>query len=223
MKYDEVWIRQSMQFEIKLLRDRVSAFESGEKYVQMEKLHKAAREGDFREMRWLREALVEARAEKHHVMEIWYQACEDIQNEYEKKLKEKEKEHARQIREKDELIRKLQSDVKKERDLREKEHEKYLAQAKEAYEAKTEAEDLKEKVQALTARINKDYSNSSKPSSMSPNHKTIQNGREKTGRSPGGQRGHVHHGRKRQEPTNSHEIPAPAKYLDDPNCCLRGD
>lgn len=217
MKYDEVWIRQSMQFEIKLLRDRVSAFESGEKYVQMEKLHKAAREGDFREMRRLREALVEARTEKHHVMEIWYQACEDIQNEYEKKLKEKEKEHARQIREKDELIRKLQSDVKKERDLREKEHEKYLAQAKEAYEAKTEAEDLKEKVQALTARINKDYSNSSKPSSMSPNHKTIQNGREKTGRSPGGQRGHVHHGRKRQEPTNSHEIPAPAKYLDDPN------
>jgi hypothetical protein len=35
MKYDEVWIRQSMQFEIKLLRDRVSAFESGEKYVQI--------------------------------------------------------------------------------------------------------------------------------------------------------------------------------------------
>ena len=91
MKYDEVWIRQSMQFEIKLLRDRVSAFESGEKYVQMEKLHKAAREGDFREMRRLREALVEARTEKHHVMEIWYQACEDIQNEYEKSSRKRRK------------------------------------------------------------------------------------------------------------------------------------
>lgn len=63
MYYDEVFDRQTLLFEIKLLRDQVSAFESGEKYVQMEKLHKVAREGDFRTMRRLRKELEEARGE----------------------------------------------------------------------------------------------------------------------------------------------------------------
>ena len=52
---------------------------------------------------------------------------------------------------------------------------------------------------------------------MSPDHKTIHNSREKTGRAPGRQPGHVHHGRKRQEPTGTREIPAPDKYIEDPD------
>ena len=71
--------------------------------------------------------------------------------------------------------------------------------------------------QELLSRINKDYSNSSKSSSMSPNHETIHNSREKSGLSPGGQTGHIHHGRKRKEPTEIREIPAPDKYLEDPD------
>ena len=137
MYYDEVYDRQALLFEIKLLRDRVSDFESGKKYVQMEKLHKAAREGDFRTMRRLRNELAEARWEARHVRELWYQTCVDIQNECQKELDKKEKEHARKIREKDEVIRKLQAELQRERELREAEHEKYLKQAKEAYEAKT--------------------------------------------------------------------------------------
>ena len=38
--YENVWDRQSLLFQIKLLKDRVEAFESGEKYIRMEKLHK---------------------------------------------------------------------------------------------------------------------------------------------------------------------------------------
>ena len=52
---------------------------------------------------------------------------------------------------------------------------------------------------------------------MSPNHVTIHNSREKTGRRPGGQPGHIHYGRKRQKPTETHEIPVPEKYLNDPD------
>ena len=32
--YDGVWDRQELLFKIKLLKDRVDAFESGEKYVR---------------------------------------------------------------------------------------------------------------------------------------------------------------------------------------------
>ena len=49
-------------------------------------------------------------------------------------------------------------------------------------------------------------------------NKTIyHNSREKSGLNPGGQPGHIHHGRKRQEPTESHEIPAPDQCLEDPD------
>lgn len=214
--YDSTWDQQSLLFKIKLLSDRVEAFESGKKYTQMQEMHRIAREGDFRTIKRLRKELATERAEKIHVREIWYKVCEDLQKESEEKLREKDKECERKLREKDELILMLQKDLQKERELREAEHEKYLKQVKEAYEAKTKLEAEQEKNQALTARINKDYSNSSKSSSMSPNHKTIHNSREKTGKRPGGQPGHVHHPRKPQVPTASHEIPAPDKYLNDP-------
>ncbi|WP_072852280.1 hypothetical protein [Lactonifactor longoviformis] len=56
---------------------------------------------------------------------------------------------------------------------------------RELYEEKTQLEEEKEKNRELAARVNCDYTNSSKPSSQSPNHVKIHNGREKTGRKPG--------------------------------------
>ena len=213
--YEDVWDRQELLFRIKLLTDRVKAFESGEKYVRMEKLHEIAREGDFKTINRLKKDLACERAEKRRVREFWFQTCSDMKKEHEEMLAEKDAECARKLAEKDALILMLQKDLQKERELREADHEKYLKQVKEAYEAKTELEEEKEKNKALMARINKDYSNSSKSSSMSPNHKTIHNGREATGKKPGGQPGHIHHGRKYQEPTETHEIPAPDEYLDE--------
>ncbi len=46
----DVWDRQELLFKIKLLQDRVDAFESGRKYSVMVKEHKIARESDFRVM-----------------------------------------------------------------------------------------------------------------------------------------------------------------------------
>ena len=202
---ENVWERQELLFKIKLLKDRVEAFESGEKYVQMEKLHKVARAGDFRTIQHLKKELAQERAEKVHVRELWYATCLDIQNECDYKLKEKEKECAKKLAEKDQVILLLQKDLQDAREQQEAEHKKYLNQLKEAYDAKTQLEEEKEKNQELLALINKDYSNSSKSSSMSPDHKTIHNSRERSGLRPGGQPGHIHHGRRRQEPTESHD------------------
>ena len=212
--FESVWDRQELLFNLKILKDRVEAFESGQKYVQMQELHRIARAGDFRTIKRLEQELAQERAEKIHVRELWYATCQDIQNECEKKLRQKDKECRQKLEEKDRLILQLQKDLQKERELREAVKEKYLKQIKEAYEAKTQLEEEKEKNQELLARINKDYSNSSKSSSMSPNHATIHNSREKTGRTPGGQPGHIHHGRKRQEPTETHEITPPDEYLE---------
>lgn len=76
--------------------------------------------------------------------------------------------------------------------------------------------DEEQKIAGLTARINKDYTNSSKSSSQSLNHKIIPNGREKSGRKPGWQTGHLHHPRKCKEATDTIEIPAPPKYTEGP-------
>ena len=66
----------------------------------------------------------------------------------------------------------------------------------ELYEVKTALEDEKGKTKKLLAQLNRDYENSSIPSSRSVHHKKISNNRERSGRKPGAQPGHVHHGRK---------------------------
>ncbi len=215
--YENVWDQQELLFKIKLLKDRVEAFENGDQYVRMKKMHQIARKADFETIEQLKRELSRERAEKIHVRELWYSTCLDIQRECEKKLREKDNECEKKLAEKDKLIISLQKELQNERQKREDYHDKYLKQVKEAYEAKTELEEEKEKNQELVSRINKDYSNSSKSSSLSPNHATIHNSREKTGRRPGGQPGHIHYGRKRQEPTETYEIPVPDKYLDDPD------
>ena len=61
----------------------------------------------------------------------------------------------------------------------------------------------------LKSQINRDYTNSSIPSSQCMGHATIHNGREKTGRKPGGQPGHPGHSRTRQVPSSQTTLAAP--------------
>ena len=77
--------------------------------------------------------------------------------------------------------------------------------------------DVEVPVKVSLTKPNKDYTNSSKSSSQSPNHNTIPNGREKSGKKPGGQKGHIHHERKHMVPTRDVAVPAPSIYKDDPN------
>ena len=78
--------------------------------------------------------------------------------------------------------------AEKEEAIRQRDEAKKIAQEKreEAYQARTQAEEVQQKNDALTARIKKDYTNSSKPSSMNPNHKSIHNSRESSGKKANG-------------------------------------
>ena len=72
-------------------------------------------------------------------------------------------------------------------------------------------------IQKFKAQINRDYQNSSIPSSQSPNHKKICNGRQKSSRKPGGQPGHKGHGRQIFEPNAAIVLPDPLETINNPD------
>ena len=196
---------QDLLFQISLLRKKLSAFESGEKYVRMKKEHKKARAADARTIKRLEAELASAHAQTVDVRNIWMQANEDV-------LKEKEEE----LRKKDAELAKMQEAMFEAQRQRDEVLEKLKEKNRELYEVKALLEEANDKLKGLTARLNRNHTNSSKSSSTDPNHPKANNGRVSTGRKPGGQMGHEHHERKRMEPTVSIEVPAPEKYTKDP-------
>lgn len=76
----------------------------------------------------------------------------------------------------------------------------------------------------LTAQANRDFENSSLPSSaQGPARKRIPNTRKPTGRRPGAQPGHPHHPRRRPEPTRVVGLPDPPGAARDPDPCDTGN
>ena len=201
--YEDTVSKADLLLQNKVLRDKVRAFENGEKYKRIKEQNRKAREADWRMISRLEKELAESHKETVHVRELWYGVCLDLISENDRKLKEKDRE-----------IAALEKKIAAANEKAEKEREAKLEKTREMYQAKTELEKEKEKNQGLMARLGKNHTNSSKPSSADPNHKKIPNGREETDRKPGGQPGHEHHPRKRKVPTETHEIPAPAEYLD---------
>lgn len=197
------WRESCLRLRIKNLKDKVAAFESGEKYQKMQEGHRKELARKDREIRKLKEELARSHAETVDVRNKWIQTCEDVE-------KEKEKELARKDRE----LRGMEKRMLDAQRQRDEALDKLKEKNTELYEVKTQLYEAQGQILLLTARVNKDYTNSSKPSSANPNHGKIHNGREATGRRPGGQRGHIHHERKRQEPDRTVLIPPPPEYED---------
>lgn len=195
-----------LRMRLKAAEEKVEAFESGEKYVQMQERFQAAFREQNARIRRLECELGRAHAQTVSVRKKWSEIFDDVYREANAGKFALRKEIARL--EQRALEAERQRDAALDR-LRDKNHE--------LYEVKAALYEAEQKITGLTARINKDYTNSSKSSSQSPNHKAISNGREKSGRNPGGQKGHVHHERRRMEPTQTVAIPAPSIYKDDPN------
>ena len=196
----------SLQYKVKGLGARVKAFESGKKYTQMRASFDAQLAEKDREIRRLKGELGDANARLVTMRNNWQQVYEDIEHA-----------HAKELEKKDRELNNMETRALDAETQRDEAKAKLREKTLELYKVETELEEERGKCQKLKAQINRDYENSSKPSSQKPGHKKIANNREKTGRKPGGQPGHEAHLRKKHVPTSAIHIPAPEKYANSPD------
>lgn len=201
--YESTIRMADLLLEISVLRKKIAALESGEKYQQLQEQHRRELAAKDREIKHLKNELAEAHAETVDVRNKWIQTCDDVTKEKDRVLASKDRELKRMEARMYNAERKRDEAKDKVRDIR-----------LELYKAQTEIEEKEKLIQKLTVQINRDYTNSSNPSSMKPNHKTIHNSRENSGRKPGAQPGHPHHGRKRLTPSKTIQISPPKEFLD---------
>lgn len=197
----------SLEYRLKAAIVELKAFKSGEKYTQLQEEHRK----EVRSLeRKLREAALEISRSRSEVIAIrdqWFDVFEELQ-------KELDRERAKFEKEKIQLTQR----VLKAESQRDAALDKVTCQRHKIYELETDLETEKGKCLKLSAQINRDYENSSLPSSKSIKNRKIANSREKTGRKPGGQPGHIGHCRKKQVPTTEPILlPPPQEVLDDPD------
>lgn len=197
----------SLEYRLKAAVAKVTAFESGEKYIQMKTEYLKELRHLERVIKGLKAELTTAHSDIVTIRTQWFEAFEDQQKDFDRTLafsrslnKQMEKRALEAERQRDEL------------------RDKVTEQWQEIYALKTELEDEKGKNLKLKAQMNRDYENSSIPSSKSFRNKKISNSREKSGKKPGGQPGHKGHCRKKQVPTTEPVLLAPPQaVLDDPD------
>ena len=196
----------NLQYKVKSLSARVQAFETGDKYKLMKSEFKMQLSEKDRKIHTLKAELADAHRRIVAVRHNWYQVFDDL-----------EKEHKKELQKKDHQIKALEERALKAERQVDEVKTKLKEKTLELYQVKTDLEEEQGKNQKLKAQINRDYMNSSIPSSMRPSHKKITNSREKTNRKPGGQPGHAGHKRKRLTPTKQIHIPPPEKYANNPD------
>ena len=190
-----------LQYRLKAAQEELAAFQSGEKYIRMEKQHLTQVRALERRIAKLEAAVAKEHSHAITIRNQWFEIFEQLQKECDRMVAEAVK--------KADMMEKRAIRAERQRDTA---LEKVTFQRRELYKVKTELDDEKQKVQKLTAQINRNYENSSIPSSKSIARKKISNSREKTGRKPGGQPGHRGHCRKKLI-----YLPAPEEVLHDPD------
>jgi hypothetical protein len=202
----------NLQFTIKALEARVRAFESGERYITMQEEHDKQIAAQNRVIRDLRLLLADANAQIVTNRQNTFQVYEDM-----------EKTHAADMAKKVRELRAMEKRALRAEEQRDKAIAELREKKQELYQALTDLEEERALKEKLIAVRNRDHENSSIPSSQqSIKRKKIANSREKTGRKPGGQPGHAGHRRRRLEPTDRVNIPAPEKYANNPQFRLTG-
>jgi len=195
----------NLQYQNKNLKERVKAFESGEKYTDMKASFNTQFSAQSRIIRDVKAEVAKLNSQIVTVRMYWSEVFDDM-----------DKEHKKELAAKDSELKKMEERALNAERQRDEALDKLRDAKQELYRVLTELEDEKGQNQKLKAQINQTHENSSKPSSANPNRGKIVNNREKSGKLPGGQPGHEWHGRPRYEPTNIILIPAPEELLGNP-------
>lgn len=166
---------------------RLAYYESGEAFASLEKKHE-------KEVRSLNYALSLSRRSHKKLSEVNEQNKEEIDR-LRKKIVEKDEEASR-------LIEKYEKDLETyEKPIREMEKK---------------ISEMEGKIKKLSAQLNRDYTNSSLPSSKDEDHRKIANSRKRSGRLPGAQKGHLPAKRKTLIPDEVITL-IPREVIDDPS------
>ena len=179
----------SLQYRLKAAIAEAQGFKSGKKYQDMQEAHEKEVRSYERRIKDLESELAKAYRDIVNIRNQWFEVFGDLEKEHSKELSEALKK-AEQMEN-----RALRAERQRDEAL-----DKIKEQRIKIYEVETELEEEKGKNLKLKAQLNRDYENSSIPSSKSIKHKKIPNSREKTGRKPGGQPGHAGHRRQKQTP-----------------------
>ena len=193
--------RSALEIRIKGLEQRIASLTSGSAYQKIINELKAANHT----IQILHDELAAAEKSHRNTIKKWMEVNEDVHNEKEKALKEK-----------DAQICRLEAQILQLKEELAVEKEAKKQALKEKYEAQVALQEEKEKMAGLLAKMNRNSKNSSLPSSTDPNHAKIVNTREKTGRKPGGQPGHEGHCREWQPATEPVIWISPRKEFLDP-------
>lgn len=197
----------TLEYRLKAASAQIQAFKSGEKYVRMQEEYLKELRSLERKIRKLEEELSIAHSGIVSVRNQWFEIFEELEKECERKLAALRKE-----------LKQMEKRALKAERERDEAQEKITLQRRKIYALETELEEEKGKNLKLRSQINRDYENSSIPSSKSLKCKKITNSREKSGRKPGGQPGHKGHCRKKQIPTAEPVLlPPPQEATDNPD------
>lgn len=147
-----------LQYRLKEAQEELAAFQSGEKYIRMEKQHLTQVRALERRIAKLEAAVAKEHSHAITIRNQWFEIFEQLQKECDRMVAEAVK--------KADMMEKRAIRAERQRDTA---LEKVTFQRRELYKVKTELDDEKQKVQKLTAQINRNYENSSIPSSnLSP-------------------------------------------------------
>lgn len=197
----------TLEYRVKSLQHQVEAFRCADPYRSMQAEFRKQLTAQKGTIKRLSAELCAAHRQVVTVRQHWWEVFDDLEKEHRQELKEKE----RQIKVMEE--RALRAERQRDEAL-----DRLSMKRGELYEAWSQLEEEKGKNQKLTAQINRDYENSSNPSSQKELHKKIHNSREKSTKCAGGQPGHPGHKRKKlganQEPIF---IPAPSHVTCNPD------
>ena len=196
----------ALQCENRILRKKVADYESGERFQQIQMEHQKVLDEYRRQIKRLKQTIENLRKDVRKAWKWCEEAYEDALKELNAQMKDLE--HA---------LKK----AKRMRFAAEQRRDQALSEVAGLRRENSELKDQLEKTEGqnkkLLAQLNRDYENSSIPSSQSRNRRKISNNRERTGRKPGAQPGHAHHGRKKQEATQTVHLPAPKIVAEDPD------